>query len=272
MYPQENRARAVMSLDGLWKFKLGDGESADASIPMEGKTELLYVPASYNDQREEPAFRSHRGIALYERTFTVPGIYGGQRLALRFDAVTHDAKVWLDGKLLCEHKGGFLPFEADITELVEPGREYRLTVAADNTIGHSSLPVGNEEGAAFMGSDNAQVPSVQAAKRWQKPHNILNFDFFNYAGINRHVRIYTTPKAYIEDISIITNVQGTDGIVEYEVAVRSDQSAVGEKTPVEIEVLDAEGHCVAREQGERGSVTIADAHLWNPYPCRAHSF
>ena len=48
-----------------------------------------------------------------------------------------------------EHKGGFLPFELELTELVVPGETLLLTVAADNRISHSTLPVGNEGGTAF---------------------------------------------------------------------------------------------------------------------------
>jgi len=39
----------------------------------------------------------------------------------------------------------------------------------------------------------------------------LQMDFFNYAGIHRQVKLYTTPKTYIEDIYIVTNIQGKDG-------------------------------------------------------------
>ena len=63
-----------------------------------------------------------------------------------------------------EHKGGFLPFELELTELVVPGETLLLTVAADNRISHSTLPVGNEGGTAFFGSDNPGVPSVEAAR------------------------------------------------------------------------------------------------------------
>ena len=160
--------------------------------------EPIAVPASYNDQKDDIAYRNHYGYAYYRRNITVPSYYKGQRLVLRFDAVTHFAKIYLNGVLLTQHKGGFLPFEVDITDKLCAGESAELVVAVDNRINHSTLPVGNEEGTSFMGADNAGVPGVEAAKRWRKPQNLPNFDFFNYAGINRPVRIYTTPKAYID--------------------------------------------------------------------------
>lgn len=128
MFPQENKSRAILSLDGIWKFRLNKGEKESGHW---GKEELkdyenLYVPASYNEQREDTEFRTHCGTVFYEREFVVPMFWKGQRLVLRFDSVTHDAKVWLNGELLCTHKGGFLPFEMDITDQVGFGETMRL--------------------------------------------------------------------------------------------------------------------------------------------------
>ena len=96
-----------------------------------------------------------------------------------------------------------MPFEADITALAQPGETVTLEVKVDNRIGHSTLPVGNEGGTAFFGSDNAGIPAVEAGKARQQMQgvNLLNFDFFNYAGITRPVHLYTTPAAYIADIA-----------------------------------------------------------------------
>ena len=88
-----------------------------------------------------------------------------------------EGNVWLDGQLIAQHKGGFTPFEADVTALLQPGETALLTVACDNRVNHSTLPVGNEDGQlAFFGSDNAGIPSVEAAKRAAAPQNRPNFD------------------------------------------------------------------------------------------------
>ena len=203
LYPRANEARAVLDLSGLWDFQLGDENGPGTSLTISGKTDRISVPASYNDQNEDPRYRGHYGWAYYRRTVTVPSCYRGQRLVLRFDAVTHQAKIYLNGTLIKEHRGGFLPFEADVTELLPAGSSGELTVAVDNRVDHSTLPVGNEGAVAFFGSDNPGVPSVEAAKVWAKPQNMPNFDFFNYAGINRPVRLYTTPKTYIKDVVLV---------------------------------------------------------------------
>ncbi|EET58918.1 glycosyl hydrolase family 2, TIM barrel domain protein [Marvinbryantia formatexigens DSM 14469] len=265
LYPRINAVRNVIDLSGIWNFCLGGTEEPQDMVDAAKlhAVEPIAVPASYNDQKEERAYRNHFGWVFYKRTFSVPVCLAGQRLVLRFDAVTHRAKVYLNGRLLVEHKGGFLPFEAEITELVKPGETAELVVAADNHVNHSTLPVGNESATAFFGSDNPGVPSVEAAKLWRRPQNLPNFDFFNYAGINRPVRLYTTPQAYISDITLVPDVQGTDGIVHYE--IRTQGGGDGGENP-HIAVFDAQGQCVARSSGAEGVLTIPQAKLWWPYP------
>lgn len=102
-------------------------------------------------------------------------------MVLRFGAVTHAAVVYLNGKYLGTHKGGFLPFEFEVTDCLNAGENF-LCVAVDNRVNHSTLPVGNENNVAFFGSDNPGIPSIELAKTRCKPQNRPNFDFFNYAG------------------------------------------------------------------------------------------
>ena len=105
---------------------------------------------------------------------------------LRCDAVAHYAKVYLNGELIGEHKGGFLPFEMEITGKLQNGKDNLLTIAVSNIIDYTTLPVGAQSDmiASMMGMDGADT---------QKPQNHPNFDYFHYSGIIRPVKIYTTP-------------------------------------------------------------------------------
>ena len=259
LYPEQNEARLKLSLDGTWAFALGScvEDQFDPAKPLPD-AQPIAVPASYNDQNDQTtALRRHYGWAWYQRKVTLPTFCAGQRVVLRFGSVTHTAKVWLNGQLIAQHKGGFTPFEADVTALLRPGETVLLTVACDNRVNHSTLPVGNEDGQlAFFGSDNAGIPSVEAAKRAAAPQNRPNFDFFNYAGIHRPVVLYTTPKEYIEDVTVVPAVDGT---VQY--AVKTTGSA-----PVHVTVLDADGNAVASAEGTEGTITIPEVHLWEPRP------
>lgn len=260
LYPQQNAARLTLSLDGIWNFALDHGDPAAPSLDPASAlpgAETVAVPASFNDQKPDRAWRDHYGWVFYQRTVTLPRSCAGQRVVLRFGSVTHQAKVWLDGQLIAEHRGGFLPFEADVTGRLAPGATALLTVAADNRVNRNTLPVGNEPGEiAFFGSDNAGIPSVEHAKASAKPMNRPNFDFFNYAGIQRPVTLYTTPRAYIADITLVPHC---DGRVDYRV------DTVGEGS-VSVEILDPAGKPVAAAQGAAGSVTVPDPQLWEPWP------
>ena len=256
--PQMNEARFMVELNGIWDFAPA-GADAYPEAWMQEKLENpipMAVPASYNDQNDEINLRAHYGWVVYQKTFCAPYAEMNRRVVLRFGAVTHGAVVYLNGKCLGTHKGGFLPFEFDVTDCLNPGNNL-LCVAVDNRVNHSTLPVGNENSIAFFGSDNPGIPSIELAKTRCKPQNKPNFDFFNYAGITRPVKLYTTPKSYISDVAVVTDVDGGRGIVHYGV------TTVGEGT-VHVEIRDAHGVTVAACAGAAGEIVIPDVVLWQP--------
>lgn len=250
LYPITTDSRGLCSLNGVWEFKLDHGQGFEErwfEKPLEDSI-TMPVPASYNDMKEDKELRDHYGWAFYQRTFMVPGYWKGQRLVLRFGSVTNAAMVYLNGELICEHKGGYLPFETEINEFVKPG-ENLLTVAVDNRINHSTLPVGseNESGAGVFGF---QSPST-------KKRNQPNFDFFNYCGISRPVVLYTTPKTYIQDISLVNEVNGTNAVIHFKIAVKG----AGRVT---VQCFDEKGKLAAQADGTNGAFNLQDAVLWRP--------
>lgn len=264
LYPKINRSRTIVDLGGIWKFKLGDETEPGESWTELQDADIIYVPASFNDQKEDPAYRNHYGWVYYERTVELPVCLCTEqnRQVLRFDAVTHAAKIYINSKLASTHTGGFLPFEVDITALLPADGRLTISVAADNRVSHSTLPVGIEDSIAFFGSDNPGIPSVEAAKKWRKKQNMPNFDFFNFAGINRPVRIYSTPVSYIEDITLVPSLEGDTGVLNYKITT----AGVCSDAPVTLKILDADGKCQAESTGSAGQLRIPRAHLWWPYP------
>lgn len=248
LYPIVNKRRNIIDLDGLWEFRFIDEEV----------WQNIVVPSSFNNLIAREKARSYTGIVEYRRKFIIPSHFSEERKVLRFDAVTHDATVYIDGEEVGRNKGGFLPFEIDISNL-SCEKEHSLLVCISNRINHHTFPIGNEMGTAFFGSDNPGIPSVERGKEKLKNQNLPNFDFFNYSGITRHVRIYTTPKKYIKDVTIVPRIANDDGIVEYTILTE------GESTP-QIEIFDREGKIVAENSGIEGKITIKNAKLWNPWP------
>ncbi len=255
LYPILNESRNIIDLSGVWDFKLDNGSAFKEEwykMRLNNDTYHIAVPASYNDQVEDVNFRDHYGYVFYQRSIMIPKTIQSERIVLRFGAVTHYAKVYLNGVLITEHKGGFLPFEVEINEYVKQG-ENLLTVAVNNVVDLSTLPVGSESGGNMLsGAGLPPMPGVRVKKE-----NAPNFDFFNYAGITRPVKIYTTPKAYISDVTVTSNVIGEDANVSYVVDV------IGEGS-VSVEIIDEEGRIVGKNQGTQGVVCLKDVTLWKP--------
>ncbi|MFL5661104.1 MAG: beta-glucuronidase, partial [Ktedonobacteraceae bacterium] len=84
-----------------------------------------------------------------------------------------------------------------------------------------------------------------------------NFDFFNYAGIQRPVKLYTTPNTYIRDITLTTEIQGTNARVGY--AIETEGAA-----EVRVSIHDETGETVASGTGQTGQLSIEHVHLWQP--------
>ncbi len=251
LYPVLTDSRGLMDLSGIWDFKLDDGNGFEEKWyekPLE-EPMTMAVPSSYNDLKEGEDFREHYGWVFYQRSISVPAYMRSQRVVLRMAAVTHISKVYLNGRLVCEHKGGFLPFEAEINDFLQPG-ENLLTIAVDNRIDHSTLPVGSEGGGGVLNS--GFFPSKASKKR-----NLPNFDFFNYCGITRPVKIYTTPKDYIQDVSLVSAVEGKDADIRYEI----EAVGTGEAS---IQIRTRQGELVAEGTGLSGTLHIANVTLWQP--------
>src|SRR3954447_5530633 len=204
--PKDTPTRERKPLGGLWRFRLDEGEPWREAP----------VPASYNDLFADAAVRDHVGDAWYQTLARVPAGWTHKRIVLRFDAATHRAVAWLDGTQVAEHEGGYTPFEADVTDLVEPGAEHRITVVVNNVLSWQSIPPGTVE----------DTPDG--------PRQRYFHDFFNYAGLHRSVWLVATPDTHVQDVTIVTGLDGSAGTAAYEVEADGDAE-------VRVALRDAEG-------------------------------
>lgn len=99
----------------------------------------------------------------------------------------------------------------------------------------------------------------------EKPQNNPNFDFFNYCGITRPVKIYTTPKTYINDITVTSDIdfgkETPSAVLNYAVDIEGVDK---DSTACKIEVFDAEGKKVAEAAGTQGKIELENVKLWQP--------
>ncbi|MFC2949641.1 beta-glucuronidase [Virgibacillus sediminis] len=246
LYPIATDSRVVLDLSGIWNFMLeDDNQEVDVNQPLP-TTDSMAVPASFNDQSVASEVRRHTGYVWYEKEFTVAKALRNERLVLRFGSATHEAWVYLNGELLVHHKGGFTPFEAEMNDLLTEGTN-RLTVRLSNILDYTTLPVGNY--TEKKDEDGNLVRNVDE-----------NFDFFNYAGLHRPVRIYSTPFDRIEDIVIVPEVDLDNKKADVKFSVKTG----GEFDEVRVTILDEDGKEVAQAAGQETSATIDNVNLWQP--------
>jgi beta-glucuronidase len=92
LYPQINPYRQVRDLSGLWDFRFDPDRAGEMLGWRAGfdPAEIIAVPASWNDQFADG--RDYTGVAWYQTTFDLPWGWRGQRLWIRFNAVSYLAK------------------------------------------------------------------------------------------------------------------------------------------------------------------------------------
>ena len=257
LYPIENRIREVKNLSGIWNFKIDYDnvgiEEKWYKSPLKD-TVLMAVPASYNDLFTDEKAKEHVGLVWYETEFYIPDSWMDKRVVLRFGSATHHATVWVNGIEVAKHKGGFLPFEADITDVVKDNSDkFRLTVCLSNILDWTCLPCGE-----IIKKDSDEYPDNY---HFQETY----FDFYNYSGIHRPVKLYTTPIKYIKDIFIDTDLNSDFSMAKVNVKVLTSDGLK------KISVLDEAGNVVVEtdsfqtmENEYKATLDIANPHLWNP--------
>jgi beta-glucuronidase len=242
--PQDTATRERKSLNGLWRFRLdgaGEGRTGEwFRRPLADASEMA-VPASFNDIVADAAVRDYFGDIWYQTTVRVPRGWDGQRIVLYFESATHRATVWVNDVEVVSHEGGYTPFEAEVTEHVQAGDEARITVVVNNTLSFQSIPPGVIE----------DTPSGRRLRYF--------YDFFNYAGIHRTVWLYTTGRAYLIDVTVVTGLEGANGTVEYQAKASGADGA-----EVRVVLRDADGAEVATGSGTSGTLTVEDVHPWAP--------
>jgi beta-glucuronidase len=238
--PQATATRELVNLDGLWRFAI------DATLgerPWEGRLDSRLeaaVPASYNDLFTDPAIRDHVGWVYYQREVRVPRGWSDDRVILRFDSATHEARVYVDDALVGQHVGGYTPFAIDITDAVSAGDAFRLTVAVSNELTNETIPPG----------------TISVSPDGRRQQKYLH-DFYNYAGLARSVWLARVPRDSIDDITVVTGFDGSTGSVDY----RVDVAGTG---TVRVSLTDADGAVVATGDGASGTLSIEDVVLWQP--------
>ena len=249
LFPQQNDCRNTLDLSGFWSFKLDPNEVGETENWFNGLTDArqIAVPASWNEQFEDT--RDYLGMAWYVQTTFVPSNWKGQRIFLRVGSANYAAKVWVNGHLVGEHLGGHLPFSFEISEQLNWQAENMVAISVENHLKPTRVPPGNVQGGA-MSTMMGSYPSA-------------NFDFFPYAGLHRPVSLFALPKTHIEDVTVVTDLEQSTGIVN--VTVKQANGNLEGKVKLEGEGVGLESELTFSEGEATASFSIPDARLWSPH-------
>ncbi|MCI9607814.1 MAG: glycoside hydrolase family 2 protein [Muribaculaceae bacterium] len=258
-YELPGTGRTVSSMNPAWRFFKGSAPGAEAvefddsgwsSVSLPHGLELLPTEAS--------GCINYQGESWYRKHFTPADSLKGKELFIHFEAIMGKSKVWLNGELIAEHFGGYLPVIANITDKLKFGSENILAVMTDN-------------------SDDPSYPPG-------KPQDMLDFTYCG--GIYRDCWLVSHNDVHITDPNF-ENLTADGGLFVHFGKVSEQKADVGVKLHVrnssslpfngyaEWQLTDKAGRVVASAQsplslrpGRARSVSrgmeVAKPELWSP--------
>ena len=140
--PQLERSRWT-SLNGRWRFAYDDARRCTHPTDVGRWSHAIEVPFPPESAASGIDDRSFHPCCWYEREFEHRPDDG--RTLLRFGAVDYAAKVWVNDRLAATHEGGHTPFSADITALLDPSGQQKLTVMAVDDPHELTKPRGKQD-------------------------------------------------------------------------------------------------------------------------------
>ena len=249
LYPCDSASRRVVSLDGMWRFAFDpESKGVDGGWALHLPESItMPVPASFCDFFTDKESREYCGDFWYETDFFVPGEWEGKDITVRFGSVTHRARIFVNGVEVTSHEGGFLPFDAAVTDIVRYNQFNHLAVLANNELSEIMLPAG-------------RTTTLSNGKKVATPY----FDFYNYAGIHRPVKLTALPKERVLDFSVVHTLNGNAADVAYTVTTNGEHNVC-------IDVFDG---CekVAHADGKTGTLHIDSVKLWNVHAAYLYNF
>lgn len=191
-----NSGREVFSMNPAWRFHKGAVEGAEATNFDDAEWTVVSLPNGIEYlPTEASGCINYQGEVWYRKHFTPADALKGKKLFLHFEAIMGKSKVFVNGKLLTEHFGGYLPVVVDISDVLNWGEDNVIAVWTDN-------------------SDDKTYPPGKA-------QDVLDFTYFG--GIYRDCWLIAHNPVFITDPNFENEVAGGGLFVAYDKV--SDASA-----------------------------------------------
>ena len=148
LFPLDGSGRVIYNFNQGWRFHLGDAEGAEAVGFDDTKWQIVCAP---HTARLEPAAasggRNYQGVVWYRKHFTVPADMQGKNVTVHFEAIMGKQDIFVNGKKVKTHLGGYLPITVDLTgQGIKAGDKCLIAVKADNS-DDNTYPPGKKQAA-----------------------------------------------------------------------------------------------------------------------------
>ena len=195
------------------------------------KSPTMQIPGDWNTQDERLFF--YEGTVWFKKSFSVKAddgfIEGRNKALLYFGAANYDCRVWVNGKEAGHHVGGFTPFNFDVTEMLKEG-ENTVIVKVDN-------------------------------KRHAEDVPTLIFDWWNYGGITRDVKLVKVTPVYIEDYNVqMVSLEGR----RLAFSARLSKAEAGHTVTIDIPELKLKKAVTTDADGRVQMFAKFKPQLWSP--------
>lgn len=258
--PLSGSGRDIYNFNPGWRYYKGDMERAETVELDDSDWEVVATPHSVELMPAEASgCRNYQGPVWYRKWFVIPAATRGKQVFIHFEAVMGKQKVYLNGHLVKEHLGGYLPFNIDLTANgMQAGDSCLIAVMADNS-DDKSYPPGKRQ---------------------------YTLDFSYHGGIYRDVWMIAKSDVSITDAVDAGKVAGGGVFIHYgrisekkaDILIDTEVRNNGKrqrKVEVESSLVDATGTLIKRvvamvhlDAGQSKTVNqkieVRQPHLWSP--------
>jgi beta-galactosidase len=243
--PAASPLRERINFNRDWKFLLGDHPGAEAATFDDASWSSIGLPHSFSMPYFAGGSAFYVGHGWYRKTFDVPAASRGKRLFLHFDGSFQETEVFVNGRLVGAHQGGYTGFEIDITDAAATGQNL-VAVRVNNRWNARLAPRAGEH--QFSGGIYRNV--------WLVATDPLHVAWYG--------TFVTTPR-----------VSAEEGVVNVKTEI-VNRSADTKACTVRTDILDPEGKIVATMSSRRSlspgatetfdqtSGPVAKPRLWSP--------
>ena len=258
-YAIEDSPREVFSMNPAWRFHKGEAADAETTTFDDSKWGVVSLPHGIEYlPTEASGCINYQGVVWYRKHFSLDNALKGKKLFLHFEAIMGKSRIYVNGKQLTEHFGGYLPVVVDITEAVDWSGENIVAVWSDNSDDRSYPP-----GKAQRVLDYTYFGGIYR-DCWLVAHNKVHITDPNYESVTAGGGLFVAfdnVSEHSADVVLKTHIRNSEkqpfkGSIAYEIQTADGKRVASTKSRIAIKSDSA--------MALTRTLTVASPELWTP--------